>query len=286
MLPKISILIPTYNTEATIETLLKSIINQTYSNIEIGIIDGGSIDNTLSIVEKYKKHINFIISEKDFGIYDAMNKGIAKAEGDWLLFMGADDYLFNQNILETIFLNQNHEGYLLLYGKVKVKDSKQVIGEETSMKGILNYNIPHQAIFYNRKIFETIGKYNLRYKILADYDLNYRVFCSIETKTKFINKIISTYNKKGVSNYTLDEAFYFDTLNDLLTKKNLSKQNPQIQQFVFYTGIILLMKRQVLSGSKNIIHAIIFGNKKIARLYLLARVLLKILGVGKKLRYV
>src|SRR2546426_834552 len=101
--PLLSIVIVVYNAGSTLKHAIESVLNQTYKNIELIIIDGGSNDNTLQIINNYSSQIGYFISEKDNGIYDAMNKGILAAKGDWILFLGADDILYRPDIITDIF---------------------------------------------------------------------------------------------------------------------------------------------------------------------------------------
>jgi glycosyltransferase involved in cell wall biosynthesis len=286
MQPTISIIIPTYNASSTIRNLLTSCTNQTYKNIEIIIIDGASKDDTIQIVQEFSPHIAKIITEKDKGIYDAMNKGINNSTGEWILFMGADDILSNNNIINEIFSKKDYSKYELVYGRVKIMGYKQILGDETTAEKIIENNIPHQAIFYNKKVFQIIGNYNLKYKILADYELNYRIFQNTSIHKLFIPIIVSEYNKKGMSNYTLDEAFYVDML-DNLTKNNVyTIFNPNIQQYIFFSGVINILKKQYFIGIKKVFHAIIYSKRKIFTSLLFIRIILKMLGIGNKLKYV
>ena len=107
--PLISIIIPVFNAGKTLQSTIESILGQCYKNIELIIVDGESVDNTKDIIAQYKKNIDIFICEKDNGIYDAMNKGIIAANGDWLLFLGGDDVLFNSEILTSIFIDSNFE---------------------------------------------------------------------------------------------------------------------------------------------------------------------------------
>lgn len=115
--PKISVVTVCYNAINDIEKTILSVINQTYSNIEYIIIDGGSTDGTMDIVNKYKDKIDVIVSEPDKGIYDAMNKGIDRATGDWINFMNAGDCFFNNVALENVFpRNYESVNFDILYG--------------------------------------------------------------------------------------------------------------------------------------------------------------------------
>ena len=104
--PLVSIITVTFNAEADLEKCIKSVISQTYTNIEFIIIDGGSTDGTLDIIEKYKKNISYSISEKDKGIYDAWNKGVSVANGEWIAFLGSDD-VYLENAIENYINHLN-----------------------------------------------------------------------------------------------------------------------------------------------------------------------------------
>jgi len=174
--PLISIVIPVFNAGKTLQSTIESVLNQSYKNIELIIVDGESVDNTNEIINQYNKNINIFICEKDNGIYDAMNKGIVAASGDWLLFLGGDDVLYDSEILASIFNDSNFDKVDFLYGDVLFKSNSLKYGGEKDYPTLLDSNICHQSIFYHKKIFETIGQYNLRYQVLADFDMNIRVF--------------------------------------------------------------------------------------------------------------
>ena len=150
-MPKFSIIIVTYNAGNKIEESLKSIINQKYIDYEIIVVDGGSDDETIKICNKYKKYISQILSENDNGIYDAFNKGIKLANGEYLFFLGAGDVLSN-NILFSIKKFFDTDEPLLIYGDVFLKRSEQIYDGEFDAWKLAKRNICHQSIFYNKKI--------------------------------------------------------------------------------------------------------------------------------------
>jgi glycosyltransferase involved in cell wall biosynthesis len=121
--PLISIVIPVFNAGKTLQSTIESVLNQSYKNIELIIVDGESVDNTNEIINQYNKNINIFICEKDNGIYDAMNKGIVAASGDWLLFLGGDDVLYDSEILASIFNDSNFDKVDFLYGDVLFKSN-------------------------------------------------------------------------------------------------------------------------------------------------------------------
>ena len=118
--PLITIITVVLNGEKHLDNTIQSIINQKYTNLEYIIIDGASTDRTTKIIKKYGSKINYWVSEKDNGVYDAMNKGIKKATGEWINFMNAGDEFFNYNVLMDLFNNQNHHEADIIYGNHEI----------------------------------------------------------------------------------------------------------------------------------------------------------------------
>lgn len=210
-LPKVSIITVCYNSEQYIETSILSVLNQTYPNIEYIIIDGTSTDATLKIIQKYKDKIAKFISEKDFGIYDAMNKGIAQSSGELFYFLNTDDKLCNNLIIETIVNEFNKNGKPdILMGKVipinvpkefPIESYNQAFIKELKTKNdFLEYNICQQRLLIHKHILDKVGFFNNRYKICGDLDWILRAF-NKGVNIKFIPIDIAFYNFLGVSYY-------------------------------------------------------------------------------------
>jgi len=206
--PKITIITVTYNAQEHLESTIKSIIEQDYPDVEFIIIDGGSTDGTLDIIKKYEKSIDFWVSEPDKGIYDAMNKGIEKANGEYLCFLGAGDTL-RKKILKNIEPNLKFKSELL-YGKVfKEKKGYDSTGEHDKYQ-ICFGNICHQAILYHRSVFDIIGKYSLEYPLCADYEFNIRCYADERIEKNYIDLTISNFMEGGVSDNNIDMKFKED----------------------------------------------------------------------------
>lgn len=173
-MPKLSIITIVYNNVRDIERTIKSIVNQTYKNIEYIIIDGKSTDGTLAVIEQYKTQIAKIVSEPDKGIYDAMNKGLKMATGDYILFMNSGDEIYDEHTVEDIF--ETSPGADIYYGETEMyNDNWESLGRRrheapeefnwTSFK--YGMNVSHQAIYIRRSI---IVPYDLTYKYSSDID--------------------------------------------------------------------------------------------------------------------
>ncbi|HOV13925.1 MAG TPA: glycosyltransferase family 2 protein [Spirochaetota bacterium] len=197
---KITIITVTFNAEKSIEKTILSVIGQTYNNIEYIIVDGLSKDNTMSIVEKYKDKIALIISEKDSGIYDAMNKGIIKSTGDFLFFLNSGDEIYENNTIEKIFLDINDEE--IFYGKTSLINEDGSLKKITSIPKTLTHKsfltgmpVSHQSIIIKKNL---INLYDLKYKFVSDHDFIITALKKAK-KVKNTNLIISKYQLGGFS---------------------------------------------------------------------------------------
>ena len=204
----ISIIIPTYNSAKTIKRCLDSIVAQTYEDYEILVMDGVSKDDTVLLTQSYNNPRIRVCSEPDNGIYDAMNKGILKSKGEWLYFLGSDDYLYAPDVLENVSSELNPK-YKIVYGDV---DTTCLIPENMGEWKIemIDYNRCHQAIFYHRSLFNKYGLYDTTYRLYADYMYNIRCFWEYKVPTKYSNIAIAHYSEGGASSTCDDTQFYKD----------------------------------------------------------------------------
>ncbi|HLY70454.1 MAG TPA: glycosyltransferase family 2 protein [Puia sp.] len=245
-----SIIIPTYNSQKSILAALQSIVNQSCDDFEIVIVDGLSKDDTVSIVKSRKDDRIKVISERDNGIYDAMNKGINRAQGDWLYFLGSDDQLYNDTVLEDVKKIQEKSNINVIYGNVKIvgeaswaKDGAVYDGAFDKKK-LLKKNICHQAIFYRRNfIVDKIGYFNPNYKLCADWDFNLR--CYAKDNFLYIDKIIANFFSGGESTKSFkDDNFRNDFLKNILSYFKISIFDPLVNDVDFsgYNEVLKLQK--------------------------------------------
>lgn len=199
--PLISILIPTYQSDKTLRRTLDSLTSQEFMDWEAWIIDGVSKDGTMDIVRGYAGadgRIHFI-SEPDQGIYDAMNKGIRLAKGQWLYFLGSDDYLYDSHVLGSFREDLAGNDLDLVYGNVFLDKKRQVYDGEFSLEKLLRQNVSHQAEFFRKDLFQRIGEFNIRYKAFADWDLNIRCFIDPSVRIAYRDRLVAMFSEGGVS---------------------------------------------------------------------------------------
>lgn len=198
-MPTVSIITVVYNGAATLEQTIRSVETQTFMDREYIIVDGGSRDGTLEIIKKYADRVDSSwVSEPDKGIYDAMNKGIRMARGEWLFFLGSDDTFLNDGVL-TDFFATDLQGIDLAYGDVYSKDFKGRYDGEFTLEKLLSRNLSHQAAFYRRSLFHRLGDYDLRYRGHADWEFNLRCFSDPGVRTKYTGVLTASFGVGGIS---------------------------------------------------------------------------------------
>lgn len=201
MKPKISIITICFNSEAHIEEAIKSVIGQSYENKEYIIVDGGSTDGTMQILEQYKNQINCIISEPDKGISDAFNKGIRAASGEVICIVNSDDIMINDALVR--FSQQYEEGIDVFRGQQIIRNfqtGKEYILRPTMVykRVPINFQVCHMATYIRRDAFERFGYYDTNFKISMDRELLFR-FHKKGAKEKKLSGEYGIFRLGGVS---------------------------------------------------------------------------------------
>lgn len=206
---KISLITVSFNAESTIERCIQSVIGQTFKNVEYIIIDGGSTDNTIQIINKYKKHIHIFVSEPDKGIYDAMNKGIKLAGGDIIGMLNADDFFSDNEILQAINESFGTVSTRIVYGDLDYVGHKgNVIRKWRSGRyfpGMFNlgWMPPHPTFYCKRDLFYQFGFYSLDFGTAADYELMVRFMHNNNVQAHYLKKVMIKMEIGGKSNKSL-----------------------------------------------------------------------------------
>lgn len=201
---KISIITICRNNEDSIEETMKSVFFQTYPNIEYVIIDGLSTDKTVSTINKYKDRLAYFVSEKDSGMYEAMNKGIKASTGEVIYFLNAGDTLFHSSVMDNIIRHFTKD-IDFLYGDVIEIDKKTGccnIKRQNKVNNAYLYTnaICQQSILYRKSAFEKCGYFNTEYKIVGDREWLFRAFLKEKIKSKYVDIPFALFTKGGVSN--------------------------------------------------------------------------------------
>jgi len=208
-LPKVSIITVVYNGIVHLEQTIKSVINQTYANIEYIVIDGGSTDSTVELLKKYDEHIDFWVSEKDEGIYDAMNKGIAKATGDIVGLINADDWYEEDAVAQVVqtFLESDAD---VVHGSMRIINENESSFVKKVDKELYNIQkgmlLNHPTVFAKRALYEQYGLFNLSYMIVADWEMMVRWHLS-SVKFVGIDDTLANFRMGGVSSAHLKKSF-------------------------------------------------------------------------------
>lgn len=207
---KISIITACYNSAATIGDTLQSVSMQTFDNVEHIIVDGASTDNTLEIVG-YFTHVSKIVSEKDNGIYDAMNKGVALATGDVIGILNSDDVYTDRYVLSKVMKEFEKNDTDAVYADlqyVKSNDLEKVTrtwhsGSFSKRKFYYGWMPPHPTFFVRREVYEKIGNFNCSLRSAADYEFMLRVLLKNNFKARYIPEVMVKMRTGGMSNATL-----------------------------------------------------------------------------------
>ena len=204
---KISIITICYNCKNVIEKTILSVVRQTYTNIEYIIIDGASTDGTVDVINKYADKINYFVSEPDKGIYDAMNKGLNAATGDWVIFMNAGDSFYNNTVIEH-FVPQIEKDTVIAHGDIMVigkhfKYHRKPTPIEQMKERMA---VRHQATF-TRLSYHKIHPFDTSYRSSGDYVFFYNAYFDDKVKFQYIPLCVANFDNTGTSNVNFKRSF-------------------------------------------------------------------------------
>jgi glycosyltransferase involved in cell wall biosynthesis len=271
---KLSIITINYNNDDGLEDTFKSVFEQTFKDFEYLVIDGGSDDDSLNIIRNHEDKIDYWVSEKDKGVYNAMNKGIKVAQGDYLLFLNSGDYFYENVTLQEIIpsLQSNKDIY---YGDIKKKKgnrlSTKTYPEKLRFSFFYTGALCHQSTFIKKELFFKYFLYNEDYKIMSDWEFFIFTICKENVSYQHIDRIICIYDFSGISSdkkftdialkerkQTIDT--YFPAFSE--DYKTLDKLNAKRTQQLFYIEKFPFAWK-ILKGLINLI--LLFLPKKIIK---------------------
>jgi glycosyltransferase involved in cell wall biosynthesis len=254
---KISVITINFNNLAGLVKTINSVVCQTYPVVEYIIVDGGSTDGSLEYLQKIDAKIYKWISEPDSGIYNAMNKAIAMASGEYLIFMNSGDYFYSDNVLTNVF--DEEQSADIIYGR----SIREHAGEKTIWpyvfdvdKGDLyKYSLHHQSMFFKRELFGKYGGYNEDLKVVADWEFCFRLYLQTDTTFMRIDDFISVFDLDGLSQSEKGAKLDFEE-RKLVRNKLVSKK----MQKVFDAFFELQKEHKSLLKKKSVSTAIKYGN--------------------------
>jgi glycosyltransferase involved in cell wall biosynthesis len=204
--PKLSVISINLNNASGLEDTIRSILDQSFADFELIVIDGGSTDHSIDVIKKYSFRIKYWISESDNGIYHAMNKGIEKA-GEYCHFLNSGDYLSDGQVFEKVFKVNPCEDvlfgnlYVTMHGKLTGKAYGK---EDLSFSDVYAHTIKHQASFIKRSLFDRFGKYNVSRKIVADWEFFIKTVGLGNVSYRYIDLFVSYFDNDGFSNHNAE----------------------------------------------------------------------------------
>jgi glycosyltransferase involved in cell wall biosynthesis len=204
---RVSVITVCYNSEKFIARSIESVLAQFHKDLELIIIDGGSTDKTLEVVKSYKDARIKFLSEVDFGIYDAMNKGLKIASGDIICFLNSDDYYADENVLTQVVMNFAENGYDILLGDIQffnARRAQQLVRIYPARRFKANrlkfgWMPPHPGFFARRTVYENYGFFDVSYKVAGDFDFIARVFVDSKVEFSYLNRVVVKMAVGGVS---------------------------------------------------------------------------------------
>lgn len=257
---KLSIITINKNNCKGLESTFASVLAQTFQDFELIVVDGGSTDKSVDIIRNHSSKITNWISENDDGIYDAQNKGILKANGEYCLFLNSGDYLISNDVLKNIFEQNLTEEIVygdIVYEKEGIENRKRVFPDKLSKYFLLVDVIGHQVQFINRSLFVKYGLYNKEYKVVADYEFFVRMVLKYKVSTRHLPISISVYNLSGFSS----SSNQIKQINDERHKIQKIYFSP-VLVFFYHSYYLLLQSRlyniPFVKSSINFIRDIIF----------------------------
>lgn len=241
---KLSIITVCKNDARNLEKTILSVISQSFKNFEYIIIDGDSNDDTIQIFNKYKSYISKFISEPDTGIFNAQNKGINYAKGEYLCFLNAGDYFTNAEILKKVFDNEPTAD--IIYGDINYKFSNGIIYRKRSFKKMTSLkflieSLPHPSCLIRKTVFEKIGLMDEDYKISSDYEFFLRAIIRHKCSTQYISLPIAVFNLEGLSSKN-EHSHSAKTERNNIQQKNIDRKTLLFFRY-FRIPLIILLKK-------------------------------------------
>lgn len=243
---RITVITINYNNLEGLKKTVVSVVEQTYTDLEYIVIDGGSTDGSAKYVENYHEDIAYWVSEPDKGIYNAMNKGIDKATGDYLLFLNSGDVLITPTVFDE-FVNHSKFKGDIIYGDYVFKDGGKQYPDHLTPFFFMRTSLPHQSTLFHKSVFEKMGGYDETYKLCADRDFYLKCFLSGEFLFSRVPIALSLFDLSGLSN-DLEYLEIKKQEDERLFKTNFGIYYEDYQQMIFLQKELNETKRETFNG--------------------------------------
>jgi len=222
--PKISVITVNLNNKEGLLKTITSVVSQTFKDFEYILIDGASSDGSIDVIKQFSDKLSYWSNEPDTGVYNAMNKGIKMASGEYCLFLNSGDFLCNKSVLEDVFLKQ--KSCDIIYGNLMYDNGTQISylkqPEKLTFSYLFSKYLFHPATFIKRDLFERIGKYNDKMLIASDYEFIFKAIVIHDATTEYVSIPVSQHDNKGISSLPENFSLVISERNEV-HKKYLPK---------------------------------------------------------------
>ena len=262
-MPKLSIITVNLNNRSGLQKTMKSVFAQTFTDYEYIIIDGGSTDGSKELIEKYQNKLVYWVSEKDKGVYNAMNTGIRNARGDYLLFLNSGDWFYSNEATQTLVRNSTED---IIYGNIfvisKTGNWLKDYPLELKFEYFLNDTLPHPASIIKKALFERLGLYNENNKIVSDWEFFMKAIFLHGSSYKHIDSIIVNFDFEGISSKIENAKITQEEKEKVLRKYYSSSflgnkkvvQNDEVTQKMTLSSLYKLLKKTRVYKFIKLVH--------------------------------
>jgi glycosyltransferase involved in cell wall biosynthesis len=254
-MPKVSVITINFNNRAGFEKTIRSVFSQSYSDFEFVVIDGGSTDGSVDVINANAGKITYWISEKDAGIYDALNKGIVNAKGDYLIFLNSGDCFNNDNVVAKFCECSNKNNKKIIYANSNILNAdgtSKVVCPPDQLD--LNFwyanTLNHQAIFTHKDLFKNYGGFDCQYELAADFDFLFKMFLNETSEFFYFDYLVCDYDNTGLTSKGEFHKIIFKERKKIL-KKYVSLKNYRGMRRNYFKTISIKKKYSIIISENN-----------------------------------
>lgn len=258
---KVSVITINYNNSAGLEKTINSVLSQSSSEYEFIVIDGASTDGSVDLIKKNASRINYWVSEKDAGIYDALNKGVNKATGDYLIFLNSGDYFYDNKVVEAFGVFASSNNKKVIYGNsnfIEKDGTSRVVCPPAKLD--LNFwyadTVNHQAIFFKRELFLKYGDFDIQYKYAADFDCLFKIYMKEPSEFVYWNQLVCHYDNTGLtSTYEVHKVLFKERKQ--IIQKFTSRQEFKEMRLAYFKTLSFSKKLQIIISENDFLKAVL-----------------------------